>query len=433
MKTNPFIPVIGWLATLIFFPYNSYAKNIRFEDYVYEPTIQSVQMYVKTGKFDEQTNFPVVSLFQTDKIYLEFDDLKDYTEGYYFKIIHCNADWTPSVLFENEYLNEFINDYLITDYQLSFNTMVKYVHYRFKTPKLRLSGNYILAVMRGSETNDYIITRRFMVFDTKVTIKPDFKVSIGVEERFTHQQLDFNISYKNYPMIFVPQEEVKVVLRQNGRWDNAIYDLKPLYIRDNERLLDYHFFNLENNFPGGNEFRQFDCRRIRTQGINIGRIEETRPVNTVYLMQEQSRNGKPYLFYFDINGRFIIGNNEIGGNLTDPDYVNVVFDLKSELLPGQVFVLGDFNYYQYDPKYQMQYNADSKSYQCTVLMKQGYYNYIYSLKNRLQKKGDETFLEGSFFQTENFYDIIVYHRRIGERHDEIVGYYSAKVNTWGRN
>lgn len=404
-------------------------KTLRLEDHVYEENIRSVQFYKKTGAFDEQTLFPSVHVDQSNLLHLEFDDLKSITEGYYFKIIHCNADWTQSVLLESEYLKDFINDYLITNYLLSFNTKVKYVHYNLRTPKVRLSGNYVLAVYRGSNQDDLILTRRFIAYENRVGIVPDLKVSIGVEERFTHQQIDFGINYAAYQRVFIPQDEIKVVIRQNGRWDNAIYDLKPLYVRDNERFLDYHFFNLENNFKGGNEFRQFDCRRIRTNGINIERIEFTGPENHVYLMQERSRNHRAYALYFDINGRFIIGNNEIGGNLTDPDYVTVHFDIKPDEMPtGAVYVIGGFNDYVIDEKYKLNYDPDTESYKCSTVLKQGYYNYMYATKGYKQVKTDETELEGSFFQTENFYEIIVYHRPIGERSDFVIGYYSVKHN-----
>lgn len=408
----------------------SIAKALRLEDFTYEENIKTVQFYQKTGEYDEQTTFPAVSVDQSGILQLEFDDLKSITEGYYFRIIHCNADWSKSNLMESEYLSNFLNDNLITNYALSFNTKVKYVHYILRIPKVKISGNYIVAVNRGSDQEDLILTRRFIVFNNKVGIVPLLKTSQSVEERFTHQQIDFGINYNGYPNLFIPQDEIKIVIRQNGRWDNAIFNLKPLYVRDSEKYLDYSFFNLENNFAGGNEFRQFDCRKIRTNGLNISYIEFNGPENNLYLMQEKSRNGKVYALYFDANGRFIIGNNEVGGNFTDPDYINVNFDFKTDEMPfGSIYVLGGFNDFKYDAKYMLQYDPTSESYKCKTLLKQGYYNYCYAVKGYKDNKGNEVELEGSFFQTENFYEIIVYHKPIGERSDFVIGYYSGKYNS----
>lgn len=414
---------------LVICSFFSFGKTLRLEDFTYEETIKSIQLYQKTGEFDEQTTFPVVSVAQSNILQLDFDELKPASEYYYFKIIHCNADWTNSQLIESEYLDNFLNDNLITNYTLSFNTKVKYVHYSLKIPKVKISGNYVIAIYRGSDPTDLLLTRRYIAYNNAISIIPALKTSQSVEERFTHQQIDFGINYNGYPNLFIPQEEIKVVIRQNGRWDNAIFNLKPLYVRDGEKYMDYNFFDLENNFAGGNEFRQFDCRKIRTNGINIEYIDFKGPETNVYLMQEKSRNGRTYAFYFDVDGRFIIGNNEVGGNFTDPDYVNVHFDFKTEEMPsGSIYVVGGFNNFKIDSKYKLTYDANSESYVLKTLLKQGYYNYKYAVVGYSNYKRSDTELEGSFFQTENFYEIIVYHKPIGERSDFVIGYYLVKYN-----
>ena len=44
-----------------------------------------------------------------------------------------NYDWTPSNLFQNEYLNGFDN-IRIENYQTSFNTLQPYTNYKLKLP-----------------------------------------------------------------------------------------------------------------------------------------------------------------------------------------------------------------------------------------------------------------------------------------------------------
>jgi len=429
LRTQIKIATLGIFGASLLLCTISTAKAIRLEDYAYEDNIKTVQFYQAAGQYDDQTTFPIVSVEQSGMLQLEFDDLKDITSGYYFRIIHCDADWSQSNLMESEYLASFLNDNLITTYSLSFNTKVKYVHYSLRIPKVKISGNYVVAVNRGTDIEDLILTRRFVAFSNKIAIVPSLKTSQSVEERFTHQQIDFGINYNGYPNLFIPQEEIKVVIRQNGRWDNAIKNLKPLYVKDNEKYLDYNFFNLENNFAGGNEYRQFDCRKIRTNGLNIDYIEWNGPENTVHLMEEKTRNSQIYALYFDVNGRYIIGVNEVGGNFTDPDYVYVNFEFKTAEMPfGSIYVLGGFNDYVYNDKHKLIYDPITETYKCKILLKQGYYNYLFSVKGYKDNKGDEVALEGSYFQTENFYDIIVYHKPIGERSDFVIGYYSVKYN-----
>jgi hypothetical protein len=404
-------------------------KTLRTEDWIYEENIKTPIFYESTGDFNEMFNPPIVSLGQPFPLQLEFDDITKQTDRYYYRIIPCDRDWNVVNLNDSEFLREFINDYLITGYVMSFNTRVKYVHYIFQVPKVKLSGNYLVMVYRNGNPDDIVLTRRFLVYENRVGISANVRISVGVEERFTHQQVDFTISYGSYPYIFNPLQEVKVVVRQNNRWDNALTTLKPLYVKETEKMLDYNFFNLENNFPGGKEFRMFDCRKVRTNSINIEKTDFSPTDIDVYLMREKSRNGQSYTNYFDADGRFVVANNEVGGAYNDPDYVNVNFDLKLSEMPfGSVYLLGFFNDWKIDPKYKLQYDSESETYKAKILLKQGYYNYIYAVKGIKDIKSDELALEGSSYQTENIYEIIVYHKPIGSRSDLIVGYYSVKFN-----
>lgn len=434
--TSHLPPLTSYLITLFLFlallspAFSGGTKTLRLDDYVYEENIRTALLYTNTGTYGAQLEIPAMSLSQPYTFTLEFDELGADPQGYYYKIIHCNADWKQSILLESEFLSNFMNDYLITTYNISFNTKVKFSHYECTLPHLKISGNYVVMVYRGSNTDDVILTKRFLIYDDKITISPAIKISQGVEERFTHQQVDFTIDYKEYNQIFNPNQDVKVVLRQNGRWDNAITNLKPLYVKESESLLDYNFFNLENNFPGGNEFRMFDTRKVRASSINIERIESDRDQTTLYVMTDKDRSQKVYIFNYDTDGRYVIGNDSVVGTYGDPDYVNVVFTLKTTEMPfGNIYVLGAFNDFKPGEKYKMQYDATTDTYRCKVLLKQGYYNYIYGVKGIKDTKADEYDLEGSFFQTENTYEIIVYNRPVGGRSDLIIGYYKVKYNS----
>ena len=69
----------------------------------------------------------------------------------------------------------------------------------------------------------------------------------------------------------------------------------------------------------------------------------------------------------------------------------------------------------------MHYNEQDGVYEAAVLLKQGYYSYQYVVA-----KTDGTTApvstEGSFYQTENKYQALLYYRGTGERTDRLVGY-----------
>src|SRR5690606_29702553 len=124
-----------------------------------------------------------------------------------------------------------------------------------------------------------------------------------------------------------PYDNIKVVLMQNYRWDNAITGLVPRYI--NGTLLDYNYEE-ENVFDGTNEFRNFDIKSLISQTINIKRIQynEKDKLLHVYINDDENRSFKRYLSMPDLNGNYLIKKDE---SLTDSDieaiYVKVHFSL----------------------------------------------------------------------------------------------------------
>lgn len=74
--------------------------------------------------------------------------------------------------------------------------------------------------------------------------------------------------------------------------------------------------------------------------------------------------------------------------------------------------------------YEMVYDEPTQSYMASLLMKQGYYNYMYMFEPAGSSAGE--FLtepvEGNFYQTENKYSVYIYYREIGARTDRLIGY-----------
>ncbi|UOQ71740.1 type IX secretion system plug protein [Hymenobacter cellulosilyticus] len=349
-------------------------KTLRYEDYTYSPDVRSVQCYVATGQNTEIFQPPVVPISQQQPIVLEFDMLGNGSQRLTAKLVHCDVDWKPSVLTDLQFLSE-INEFLITDYRTGVNVKVPYYHYRMQVPRVKLSGNYLLVVSSGGGTP--VVSRRLLVYENGVEVAMRQGIPVGGQERYTLQQVDFSIGYNGLNLVN-PSQEVKVMLRQNFRWDNAKTNLRPTFVRDAERRLDYQYFNFENAFPASSEFRYFDMRSLRTMGAGMAELDPTTSPRTVVLSPEATRNGQSYTQFEDINGQRLFESREYGNGDTNGDYANVTFQLRApQAAPGPVYVFGALSDWKLQDEFKLTYNTEQQQYTGTALLKQGYYNYYY--------------------------------------------------------
>lgn len=396
-----------------------YDKKLLLDNVNYEASIKTVQLYPLLGYPQDEIQPAVVSLKQQIPLILEFDDLFEEVDNYYVKLIHCNADWTKSQYNDLDFLNAY-NEFNILNYELSFDTKISYIHYRFQVPPVKLPGNYVIVVYRSQDPGDLILSRRFMVFDDRVKIRSSIGLSSGVLESFQNQQIDFTVNYSGIEGSN-PMEEFKVIIRQNQRWDNVLR-LKPSLIRENFKELVYQHFNFENNFRAGNEFRFFDLRSLRSSGRNVAEIVHSHDSITAYLRTDYPRTALAYTRYEDVNGQYFVNNLDVGGFVgdTQADYINTNFFLElPEPLKDKIYILGELTNWQKTEENLMRYDTANNIYTSQLLLKQGWYEYLYILES------DELpwfHIEGSHFDTENRYEIFVYHRPVNGRGDRLVGY-----------
>jgi hypothetical protein len=63
-----------------------------------------------------------------------------------------------------------------------------------------------------------------------------------------------------------------------------------------------------------------------------------------------------------------------------------------------------------------------------MLLKQGWYNYEYVFLKKGETRGSATLFEGSHYETENDYFVLVYYRNPFERYDRVIGTAAANTN-----
>lgn len=402
--------------------------SLLFTNHVFNNKIKTVQLY----KEGWNLSYPVIRNSGNEKLILQFDLLDDKIENYNYTFIHCDKDWNKSDIFPADYMEGFPEN-PIEDYKPSFNTTVNYIHYKLVFPndrvQLKLSGNYILMVCPSDEPDSPVLTQRFIITEdfAKITVaahRPRMTADIN-----TDQQIDFTVDLSSI-RISDPYRDVFAFILQNGRWNNAKRNLKPEFFSNNE--LKYSSLSDKNVFPGGNEFRYFDIKSIRYQSQYVRAIDFLISNYNVYLFPSENREFKPYFYWEDFNGKYYIAVQEQKNPDTDADYVYVYFTLPSgyPVEGGKMYVSGALNIWTFDSNNVMSYNTTQGAYECIMLLKQGWYNYEYVFKKDRVEDGTATKFEGSHYETENDYTILVYYRNPRDRYDRVIGVQT--INTLNR-
>lgn len=394
-------------------------ENI-LESEVYEWEIKTIRAYPLL-RDPLQELFPAVAERGRTQIVIEFDDLVEGNENYFARLIHCNADWTKSRLSPLQYLDNY-NEFMIDDFELSTSTIVPYVHYKFRVPQVKIPGNYIVEVYRNSP-DEVVFRQRIAYYDNLVKIRSE-NFNAGFNINRLNQRINFTLDYQDYDLVD-PLERVTVVIRQNERWDKSIFGLKPTFVRQELKELEYEYFDERNNFTAGNEYRAFDLRSILNAGANVQQVNNEDTLKAV-LMVDQPRTYLAYSQDRDLNGNYVVLNYDPGSNDFGGDYVNVIFTLKTgRKYLGDVYIHGALTNWNTEPYNKMRYVPQLNAYQGKLLLKQGWYNYEYLLK------GDTVgtnFIEGDHFQTENSYDVLVYYNSINLSADILIGYERWFIN-----
>lgn len=374
----------------------------------------NIKSVIFKGPTEDQ--FPVVQI--GEEIYLEFDDLLAVEQDYYYSIVHCNYDWTPSQLLKSQYLNGIDNQRII-NYENSYNTLQPYSNYQLTIPnsnvRLKVTGNYVLEIYNSSYELQF--SRRFVVYQDLVSVNAVVKRSRDFAFLNERQSVQFTINSAGFPWVN-PKREIKVAIIQNHQWSSMIQNIAPQYTLGNELVYKY---DQETSFFGGNEFLNFDTSDLRAPTAAISRIE-FEDLYQHYLFPDVYRYNREYTYFPDINGDFLIRTLQGEDGSREAEYTEVHFSLPytDRLGLDEVYIYGKYNNYALEEGSKMTYNDTTGYMEATLLLKQGFYNYSYALK-KPDGSVELNVIGGNFHFTENNYLILVYYRDFGELYDGIIG------------
>ena len=355
---------------------------------------------------------------------IDFDDFTHEYRRFTYKIEHCEADWSVSEsLFESEYVAGFANGNTIDDVQESLLTDFLYTHYHLQIPndkcQLKLSGNYKLTVYDDNDDEKPVLTACFMVVEPKMGVAIRATSNTVVDVNMAHQQVAMDVTFNSLHVVDY-SSQIKTVVLQNGRWDDARWNAIPQYITPDGLGWSWDF-GKSLLFNGGNEYHKFETLSTDHPTMGIDRLSWDGHQYHAYLYTDVSRPN--YVYDEDANGAYYIRNSDNNNNNYQSEYLWVHFQMESpeRISNGSVYVNGYWTYDRFLPQYQLAYDDEKHMYKGDILLKQGYYSYQYVL---LDKEGNTHVVptEGNFFQTENKYQALVYYREQGARTDQLVGY-----------
>jgi hypothetical protein len=270
--------------------------------------------------------------------------------------------------------------------------------------------------------NDLYFTRRFMVVDEKAHVGATVpRYPDDLSQTDTHQQLNVKVNVSNY-LTGNTQQYSYLTIRQNGRWDNAAEGLKPTYVYPDYISFEHH---PQTVFEGTNQFRRFNTSNFYFQSENLAHIRQTDESFEIDIATCESRARKAYTSYEDIHGeKYIYVENEDLDNSTEADYCRVNFFYKSEvpLTHEDLYIMGALNDWCFNESNKMTYDYKLRGYTCSMVLKQGYYNFMFATLDRQTHEIKTDLTAGNHWETNNVYKLYFYFYNALKGYDELIGY-----------
>ena len=397
-------------------------EEFRFEQKIFSKDFKSLTFSTKSLLIGE----PLYNMNSKNPVIINFDLLRNHGESIQYEIIHCNKDWTKSDILTMDAIDGFDLDY-IENQEISYGPVQQYINYNFELPNdntnFLVSGNYIIKIFNEGKPENPLATLKFYVSEQVSTINFLIDRSRDVEQSKYLQAFELECTY-NSSDILDPYENISINIQQNHQEFDQYWLSGPNFIKENKLVFlpsDDQIFN------GGNEFRFFDMSSFRNGSQRIENINFNDSIFNINLKKDVKRSFKQYLQYKDMNGRFFIRTYDFDNANSQAEYGLVNFRLPMKQISNDsIYLFGQLSNFAIDNNFLMTYDSINNYYQNKSLLKQGYYNYIYVVKN---SNGISTRkIEGAHFESNNEYILKIYYNDPLNLCDRILSYKVVKSN-----
>lgn len=386
---------------------------------------------VKTLRVIANNDFlrpPVITMGGAESVTIDFDYLLDEERTIEYRVVHCNAAWEQDNLPELDYLEGFL-PVRVQDAKPSYNTYVNYWHYSVSLPnddvQLKASGNY---AVQFYDEDEVIAVATFSVSEQQAFVAGRVNTNTDIDFMGEHQQLELECTWSEKHLPYLnPTDNLWHVVTQNHQTATRREVRRPMRMSGGKAWYE-HDSNLI--FEAGNTWRRFEFVYRTGQTFGVQRVWLEEPYYQVQLNVDESRKGLPYRYDQDQHGRYKIRARQVEDVDTEAEYFVAQFWLSPDNLgrmpkaQGQgenqpkaqeqgglepVYLIGDFTEGMPADEFMMRHDIETGYYTCRVLLKQGHYNYRYSVG------------EGNCPETQNEYEVYTWYRGPQDRYDRLLG------------
>ncbi len=387
-----------------------------------------------------QTGNPIA--LPINEITIEFDIKTDEAPDLNIVFRFCDKNWIP---YESVFLTNY--GYNIAR-QLSYRNLpvtISEADYHFKDSypnkdiSFPFSGKWRFFITDAFDTSIVYAEGKFFVLEdliplnskiTKDRIDSDFSFPVNMDKTF---RITTSFLLDDF---FYPSQVEHVEIIENWKLDYPIVIDK----KKESRQLRYYEWNGSKDFAfvardvrPGNEYRETNLLNYKIYvGPDVNAQRDKFEVSRFYNFGNIDLNGgayiansaKEYLFYYDnYSSNF---EDYIDFKEDYAQYLKVIFTLRapSNLIPGDIYIVGAFNDWQLLPEYKMKEQRGLYSKQ--IQLKRGVYDYQYVVAENLSIDSEAPgwyILEGNFWETDNQYLILLYYNETAKGgYDRVIGY-----------
>ncbi len=400
-------------------------ENYSLEDRIYNSDIKSVTFSslkaVGTTSSSRIANLPIPIVLMGNRITWSFDELTQEQRFLEYAIVHCNRNWEiSSRISEFDYLDGFSTAYL-RDSDISRTAITPYTSYQLTLPNddmgWLISGNYVLFIW-DTDTNEMLLSRRFVVMDRVLSAQAEITSSLTGNNRLQAQEVKLEVAIPDAG-IDNPVLNLHANIYQDYDWKAAHENLSVVN-QDRDNLSFY--LPGRSPFKSIKQYRIADLRSVFFSGFGI-KFVENQENGYFAAVNPGLPLGEQMAFYQDVDqdGGFTIMNTDDPSD--DPEYVELLFTYlpRDPSVEKDIYVLGKFNDYRQDEGSKMIFDAKNKLYYKKLILKQGVYNYAYSISKEADRIDYEE-AQGYDARSSHIYTAIIYYRDLSKNYDQAIGF-----------